>query len=329
MGQRGRPRLDRELEKAGKFDSEQNKKVLAGIARKLGTSKIRQEAAKSIRSEGSGQAIWECRFRLLRNTEWARGIDPDRKMGDLDLFERFRDDPDLSAQTRCEIARQMGLPAKEVQELSETAWRSQTHEFDQQDDALLKRNVRIERQCLSLMNRSVTPYVPAADELIRFRKIGVDDPRTWPTLTDLKLATAFSEKKLRTIIANSRPQTSEITAPLRSKTQRLRISKRGALPNRYHPRLVLIVLEEFLKRLRDLPISNAEQQTFRETAMTVKRALTFKLSRSVQAVRPDQRAKFDLLSTCWFPTRQRVNMKGCARDYFSQPTGADAIACCA
>jgi hypothetical protein len=89
MGRRGRPRLDRELEQARKFDSEQNNEVRAIIARKLGTSRIRQEVAKSLTSEGSAQAIWECRIRLLRNTEWARAIDPDGKFGDLDLFERF------------------------------------------------------------------------------------------------------------------------------------------------------------------------------------------------------------------------------------------------
>jgi hypothetical protein len=169
----------------------------------------------------------------------------------------------------------MDLPLPVVQALSDTAWRNQTDDpsHDEQDDALLKKHVRIERQCQSLMNRSVTPYVPDVDELIRLRKIAIDDPRTWPTLRELKLATAFSEKELRKIIANSRPQTSEIITSVRS-------HKRGALPKRYHPRLVLIVLEEFLRRLRDFQISSAEQQTFRGITMTVKRALTFKLSRS-------------------------------------------------
>jgi hypothetical protein len=276
MGRRGRRRVDRELETARKSESELDKHVRAIIARKLGTSEIRQEADKSIKSEGSRQAIWESRFRLLRHTEWARGIDPDGKMGDLALFERFRNDPALSTQTRCEIAHQMGLPAPVVQELSETAWRNSTHDLDhyEEDDRLsLKERIRFERHCRALMNRSVTPYVPDADQLIRLRKIRLDDPRTWPTLADLKLATAISRKELQKIIANSQPQTSEIPAPLR-------IRKRGALLKRYHTRLVLIVLEEFLKRLRDLPISDAEKQTFRETAMTVKRALTFKLSRS-------------------------------------------------
>src|SRR5262249_50813435 len=158
----------------------------------------------SMKSEGSKQAIWEARLRLLRNTKWARSIDPDGRLKDLDLFERFRVDPSLSREERCEIARQMSWPEPVVQTLRETAWRNQPHnlDHDEEDDRLLAETIRIERHCRSLANRFVTPYVPDANQLIRFRKIRLDDPRTWPTLQDLKLATAFSEKKLRTIITN-------------------------------------------------------------------------------------------------------------------------------
>jgi hypothetical protein len=275
MARRGRPRVDRALEKACKDDSEHSKQIESIISRKLGTTPIRREADESLKREGSCQAVWESRIRCLRSTQWARAFDFAQTISDHELLERFFDDPALSTEERCHVARQTGLPKKAIQTLRATAWRDSVAATvrDDETERFLEDHARTERECAALLKRSVTPYVPSHDELIRLRKVRPSDSRTWPTLTDLKLATAISEKEIRRIIANSRPQTLEIAAPIRRR-------KQGALPKRFHPRLVLVVLEEFVKQLRDFPIKSAERTRFRQIGMTVKRALSSKLARS-------------------------------------------------
>jgi hypothetical protein len=98
---------------------------------------------------------------------------------------------------------------------------------------------------------------------------------TWPTLRELKLATAIPERTLKKIIKSLRPRKSEIIKlPLR------KFSRHGAVPVRYGPRLVAGVLNEFVNRLPEFPIDNEERKRLRKTAMRVKRAFAARLSRS-------------------------------------------------
>jgi hypothetical protein len=171
----------------------------------------------------------------------------------------------------------MGLQQKTIDALSKTAWREeQSGKLDEDGVQLLRARDRVEQECRALSKRSVTPFAPAGDDLARLRKSRPNDPTTWPTLLELKMATAMSEKTLRKFIGGLPPKLvkSEI---VRGNLRRL--GKGGALLNRYGPRLVLAVVEEFLKRLPNDPIGQAERNRLRKIAMTIKRALTFKLSR--------------------------------------------------
>jgi len=140
------------------------------------------------------------------------------------------------------------------------------------------------RHSRALRERFVTPGKPDSTMLLRLRRLRPHDATTWPTLLDLKMATAFLEPKIKTILAklHPKPANGEITKPpLRHVfTTRGAGSKRGALPKRYHPRLVLAVINVFIRDLADYPIRDEERKCVREVAMTVKRALTQQLRAS-------------------------------------------------
>jgi len=100
--------------------------------------------------------------------------------------------------------------------------------------------------------------------------------RTWPTVRELKLATAFSERELKKIMWDLRPAKGEIIKePLRHKFSRI-----GAVPLRYAPRLVIGVLNELLNRLQQFSIKDEEREALRKTILTVKRAFAARLRNS-------------------------------------------------
>jgi hypothetical protein len=105
---------------------------------------------------------------------------------------------------------------------------------------------------------------------------------TWPTLRELKMATAIPERTLQKIIKNLRPQKNEMTkepriVPLVFDPSRRKFSRHGAVPWRYGPRLVIGVLNEFENRLQEFPINDAERKGLRKTALLVKRAFAARL----------------------------------------------------
>ena len=100
--------------------------------------------------------------------------------------------------------------------------------------------------------------------------------KTWPTLRALNLATAIPERRLKKIIKSLRPRKREIIRePLRHK-----FSRRGAVPLRYGPRLVVGVLDELVNRLPEFPIDDRERNQLRKTALVVKRAFVARLNAS-------------------------------------------------
>jgi len=142
----------------------------------------------------------------------------------------------------------------------------------------------------ALRERFVTAGKPDPTMLLHMRKVKSRDATTWPTLRELKIATALSERKIKTILAKLRPKPSDceiVKLPFRHVfTTRGSGNKRGGLPKRYHPRLVLAVIDVFIGDPADYPIgdedsiADEEQKCVRKVAMTVKRALIQKLRAS-------------------------------------------------
>jgi len=93
-------------------------------------------------------------------------------------------------------------------------------------------------------------------------------PTTWPTLRELKLATAIPERTIKEIIKRLRPKHGEIVEKPRE-----RFSRRGAMGNCYGPRLVSGVIDEFLKRLPDYEMEDYERKQWQKAALAVKRAI--------------------------------------------------------
>jgi hypothetical protein len=89
------------------------------------------------------------------------------------------------------------------------------------------------------VNRFITPDTPDADVLNDLRqRISPADPATWASLRELKMATAIPERSLQRIIADLRPDKSEVViVPWRH-----RFAKTGAFPKRFAPRIVIGVL---------------------------------------------------------------------------------------
>jgi hypothetical protein len=155
-------------------------------------------------------------------------------------------------------------------------------------DACDERNINemaeMRRHSRALRQRFATPAKPDPSMLRHLRAVKPYDATTWPTLRELKIATALSERRIKMILVQLRPKPANgeiIKLPLRHVfTTRGSGSKRGGLPKRYHPRLVLGVINVLICDLADYPIGDEERKCFREVAMTVKRALTQKLGAS-------------------------------------------------
>jgi len=110
-------------------------------------------------------------------------------------------------------------------------------------ERIAKEDARRTRHDRARVKRSITPNEPDAGRVHQLKRIIQTDPTSWPTPRELKLATAMPERTIKKIIANLRPTPTQceiVTIPLRHK-----FSGRGAMPQRYGPRLVIAVLNEF------------------------------------------------------------------------------------
>jgi hypothetical protein len=150
-------------------------------------------------------------------------------------------------------------------------WRDQIDDgsHERTNERIANETAGMERFSKAIRNRFATADVPYLGTLSRLRRVTPNDTTSWPTLRELKLATAIPERTLKKIIMGLRPKKREIVKlPLRHK-----FSRHGALPLRYGPRLIVGVLNEFVSRLPEFPIKDTEQKQLRKTALLVKRAL--------------------------------------------------------
>jgi hypothetical protein len=148
-----------------------------------------------------------------------------------------------------------------------------------------RRNERIatllaesDRFSKAVRSRFVSADAPDLGMLLRLREIIPNDPTTWPTRRELKLATAIPERTIKRSVANLRPKPRKaeiIKVPLRHT-----FSKKGAVPLRYGPRLVVRVLNDFVNRLPEFRVDNEGRKRLGKTASLVKRALIARISRS-------------------------------------------------
>jgi hypothetical protein len=133
------------------------------------------------------------------------------------------------------------------------------------NDQIAKEVARMKRHDEARVNRFVTADEPDAGMFRDLRqRIIPTDPTAWPTLRELKLATAMPERTIKGIIANLRPtprQAEIVTIPLRQMFNRC-----GAMPQRYGPRLVIGVLNEFVNRLPEFQIDDKERKRLRKIA---------------------------------------------------------------
>jgi hypothetical protein len=136
------------------------------------------------------------------------------------------------------------------------------------NERIAKERAWMKRHDQARVNRFVTADEPDAGMLHDLRKrIIPTDPTTWPTLRELKLATAMPERTIKRIIANLRPtprQAETVTMPLRQIFNRC-----GAVPRRYGPRLVIGVFNEFVNRLQEFQIDDKERKRLRKIATRV------------------------------------------------------------
>jgi hypothetical protein len=150
----------------------------------------------------------------------------------------------------------------------------------QEDDRFAQEHAEDGRWRMSWATKYHTPDAPDGVLLCglawEYRKQRRFIRRTWPTLRELKLATAIPERTLRKIIKRLQPKKGEII----KESLRHKFSRRGAMPLRYAPRLVIGVLNEFLNRLPEFPIDDAERKRLRKTALLVKRAFAARLNPS-------------------------------------------------
>jgi len=122
--------------------------------------------------------------------------------------------------------------------------RNQLEERAARDERYIQELAETQRASRARANRHILPERPDPSWLIFLTtRIKPNERVTWATFKELKFATGLSERTIRYTINKSRPKKSELVA----KT-----------PRRFAPRLVLRVIDEFLKRLPQLEIG--EQQ---------------------------------------------------------------------
>jgi hypothetical protein len=204
------------------------------------------------------KAVSQDRTLRLRQTSHGAAVDRYGKLPDPEFLEAFikRSAPDW--------------PWREYQVDS-----AQLDEKRKLEDRSDLEKAASDRFVKAIRNRFVTPETPGLDMLRQLRGARPDNLNTWPTARILKLAMAIPERTIKKIVAKLQPkpkQTEIVTIPLRNV-----FSRRGAVPKRYHPRLVLAVVNDFISRLPDSSIGDKERKQFHKTAMTVKRALMLRL----------------------------------------------------
>ena len=127
------------------------------------------------------------------------------------------------------------------------------------------------------MNPSMTPAEPDPGVLNDLRvRVIPSDSATWATLLELALATGIRQRVVRGIIENLRPaptQAEIVTTPFRHKFR-----SRGAVPKRYGPRLVIGVLNDFVNRLPQFPLTNEDQKRLRKIALRAQKVIASRFS---------------------------------------------------
>jgi hypothetical protein len=210
-------------------------------------------------------------IKKLRETKWARANDPSGRLSDREFLERFIE------------AHAPGFDWREDARLGENDDRIRK----QEDERIAQEHAEDARMRMSWATKHYTPDAPDGVLLCVLAWEYRRSPRghrriirgTLPTLRELNVATAIPERTLKKIIKDLRPTKGEIVRlPLRHK-----FSRRGALPLRYGPRLVIGVLNEFLNRLPEFPIDDAERKRLRKTALLVKRAFAARLNPSLRS----------------------------------------------
>jgi len=285
----GRPRVNLE-EKMRAEMSASDKRLEAIIGEKLRSSesspwRMACGAAwlRLILEKGTAfeKACCEPLIKKLRETEWGRACDPRNKLSDCKFLESFIEAHAPGFDWR-EDARQGEIEAQK---------------YKQENERIAKEQAEDERWRLARSTKFHTPDVPDALLLCalaweshskkpskeEFEGLGwsawkhwLITRKTWPTLRELKLATAIPERQLEKIIWDLQPNKGEIV----EEALRHKFSGRGAVPLRYGPRLVIGVLNELLNRLQEFSIEDKEREELREIALSVKRAFAARFGRS-------------------------------------------------
>jgi hypothetical protein len=199
----------------------------------------------------------------LRRTKWACANDPSGRLSDREFLDRF-----IEAHAPGFDWRQDALQGEK-----------EDQEHERENERIAKENAEDARYRMAWANKFCTPDAPDGVLLCalvwEYRKQRFIR-RTWPTLRELKLATAIPERTLKKTIKSLRPKKGEIIKlPLRHK-----FSRRGAMPLRYGPRLVVSVLDEFVNRLPEFPMDDEQRKRLRKTALLVKRAFAARMGHS-------------------------------------------------
>jgi hypothetical protein len=144
------------------------------------------------------------------------------------------------------------------------------------DDAIAQEQAEIARHDEAWRNRFVAPDQPDVGMLNELRRIMPTDPASWPTLRELKMATAIGERSLEQMIAALQPAKVEIVRVAR----RRRFAERGAWPKRFAPRIVVGLLKEFRRLLSLAPdISEETRKRMLDLTAGMIRSLAAKSSR--------------------------------------------------
>jgi hypothetical protein len=271
--------------------SASDKRLEAIIGEKLGSSesslwRMACGAAwlRLILEKGTAFAKARCEplIKKLRETEWARAFDPGKELSDdCKFLESFieahapgfdwREDARQGEIETRNYKQENGRIARDIAEDARWVMARATrfHTPDAPDGTLLC--------ALAWESQSKKPSPEEFKRLMWAAwKHRIVIRKTWPTLRELKLATAIPERELEKIIWDLRPKKGEIIKePLRHK-----FSGRGAVPRRYGPRLVIGVLNELLNRLHEFLIEDNQRAGLRKTILTVKRAFAARIGHS-------------------------------------------------
>jgi hypothetical protein len=138
-------------------------------------------------------------------------------------------------------------------------WRKGAGTVAARDERYIRELAQDLRSSRAHRNRHILPVAPDPAWLIFLaNRIKRNEPMTWTTLKEMKLAMGLSERTIRQTIKSSRPKKSELVL----KT-----------PKRFGPRLVLGVIEEFLNRLPDLDIGERQRSNCIAAAQQLRQRL--------------------------------------------------------